>query len=401
MKKTGMKVAAFAAAALMGTMAFAGCNAGGDKDKYVYLGASGPLTGGAALYGVAVRNGAQLAVDEINAAGGLSNKVKFKFNMLDDEHNKDKAASNYSSLYDWGMQFSLGCVTSTPCLEFKEYAKNDKLFFLTPSATNDDVIKNYDGAYQMCFSDSGQGTGAALLVEELYPSDDSTIFAGAKLGALYKSDDAYSSGLFNNFWAEFSAEQKAAINVQTFTGATSTDFSTQANALKDCDFIFMPFYYEEASTFMAQAKGIVKNDAIYFGCDGFDGIDQQEGFDISTIPQEVSYLSHFNSGATEGVAGDFVRNYTAKYGATTLNQFGASAYDCVYALKDALNKAMKDDKELNVDGNLSVKQMSDILKGVFQSSDFSFSGVTGTDVTWGNDGSVSKSAVKYIVKNKS
>jgi branched-chain amino acid transport system substrate-binding protein len=147
---------------------------------------------------------------------------------------------------------------------------------------------------------------------------------------------------------------------------------------------------------MSQAKGVVKNSAVYFGCDGFDGIDQQEGFDISAIPQEVSYLSHFNSGATEGVAGEFVVNYTDEYGATTLNQFGASAYDCVYALKDALTQAAANGKTVN--GKVSIKQMSSILKEVFQSDTFSFSGVTGSNVTWNANGTVSKTPIKYIVK---
>ena len=383
-----MLCAAFAAVMAFAVTGCAGKSPTANNDKYV-IGASGPLTGGASLYGTGVKNGAQLAVDEINAAGGL-NGVLFDFVMTDDKHDTTKIANNYTSLYEKGMQVSLGCVTTAPCREFKEYAHTDNVFFMTPSATGDDVTE-YDDAYQMCFSDSGQGSASAVYVKEQIAAG---AFAVENIGILYKSDDPYSKGIYENFIKEFTDAEKAKMAVCAFVDGT-TDYSSFAEQLKSKTFIFIPTYTDAASTFMQQAKGVVANDAIYFGCDGFDGIDMLEGFDIKEIPQEVSYLSHFNSGATTGLAGEFVQKYTAKYGVATLNQFAASAYDCVYAIYGAMKQAVESGKEIPV--TISASDLCDILKDTFQSG-YTFTGVTGTNIRWSATGTVEKNADKYIVK---
>ena len=143
---------------------------------------------------------------------------------------------------------------------------------------------------------------------------------------------------------------------------------------------------------MTQAKGQVADDAIYYGCDGLDGIDSVVGFDIKTVPQEVSMLSHFNSKATEGKAKEFIDKYTAKFGKETLNQFGASAYDCVYAIYNAM-KAAGD--RINVD--MSASDICKVLSAEF-TGDFTFSGVTGTNIKWNSQGFVEKQAVRYTIK---
>lgn len=391
-----MKLACAALAAVMTMGVVVGCGASGknyaENNTEYYIGASGPLTGGAAVYGIAVKNSAQMAVDEINNAGGL-NGVKFKFVMTDDAHDATKVAANYANLYEGGMQVSLGCVTTKPCLEFKGYAKDDNVFSLTPSASGDDVAKDADNMFQMCFTDSGQGAEAAKFVKETYPDKD------VKLGVLYKAGDDYSQGLYENFVASLGDDWKSVMTVASFTDDNS--FDSQVQTLKDCNFLFMPIYYTPAKNFMLQAKGKVADDAIYFGCDGFDGIDSIEGFDIASIKQEVSMLSHFNSNATEGKAKEFVDKYNAKYTSEadrgTLNQFGAAAYDCVYAIYDAMKKAVDNGKE--IPANIAPSDLCEILKEVFHSSDFSVTGATGTNVKWNEDGTVDKVAVKYVIKN--
>ena len=394
-KKT-MKLACAALAAVMTMGVVVGCGASGknyaENNTEYYIGASGPLTGGAAVYGIAVKNSAQMAVDEINNAGGL-NGVKFKFVITDDAHDATKVAANYANLYEGGMQVSLGCVTTKPCLEFKGYAKDDNVFSLTPSASGDDVAKDADNMFQMCFTDSGQGEEAAKFVKDTYPDKD------VKLGVLYKAGDDYSQGLYENFVASLGDDWKSVMTVASFTDDNS--FDSQVQTLKDCNFLFMPIYYTPAKNFMLQAKGKVADNAIYFGCDGFDGIDSIEGFDISSIKQEVSMLSHFNSNATEGKAKEFVDKYNAKYTSEadrgTLNQFGAAAYDCVYAIFDAMKKAVDNGKE--IPANIAPSDLCEILKEVFHSSDFSVTGATGTNVKWNEDGTVNKVAVKYVIKN--
>lgn len=352
------------------------------KNTEYVIGLSGPLTGPAAIYGQGVKNAAELAVEEINAAGGL-NGVKFKLEVTDDMHDATKVATNYSSLLEKGMQVSLGCVTSAPGAEWTNLSKDDNVFFITPSASNDDIPK-YENGYQMCFADGNQGKAAAKYVSEN--------FGGQTIGVFYKSDDNYSNGIVEQFKENVSKDVKLVETVFTDAGATS--FDSQINELKDCKFIFMPIYYTPASIFMTQAKDVIAADAVYYGCDGFDGIDAIEGFDITTIPQQVSMLSHFNSNATEGKTSEFIKKYTDKYGKDTLTQFAASAYDCVYAIFQAMKEAKVDDV------TISASDLSDKLKETFQSG-FKFQNAVtggGDDVSWDENGYVNKAAIKFVIK---
>lgn len=389
MKKLFAKTLALSVALVMTTAMLFGCGQGAFSADTINIGASGPLTGGAAIYGTAVNNSAKLAINEINENGGLDG-IKFAWDMMDDVHEVANVANCYATLMDRGMQISLGTVTSAPCLTYKNLAKADNLFCMTPSATADDVTKDNDNMYQMCFADSGQGSGAAAYVEQNYPD--------ARVGVFYKSDDAYSTGIYNQFMKNYSKSNE--VIKTTFEKNTASSFTNQINTLliNGCDFIFMPIYYQEASVFMTQAQSTtLSKDVILFGCDGFDGIASYEGFDVNTIKQEISYLSHFDSSATTGKAGDFIAKYTATYGSDTLNQFGAAAYDCIYAIYNALKTAKANGKAVNA--SLSASQFCNIITEVLQ-GDFSFDGVTGSGITWNTDGTVSKTPVKYIVKEK-
>ena len=148
---------------------------------------------------------------------------------------------------------------------------------------------------------------------------------------------------------------------------------------------------------MFQAKDIVPADAVYYGCDGFDGIDNVEGFDITSIPQKVTMLSHFNSKATDGMAKEFIDKYVAKFGADTLNQFGASAYDCVYALYGAMKAAIDAGKEIPV--TISASDLCDILKEQFEGGYTVEKAVTGENITWESTGYVNKGAIQYVIKD--
>ena len=367
--------------------AFAACsgpvNYAENNTEFV-IGLSGPLTGGAAMYGIAVANAAQMAVDEINAAGGL-NGVKFKLVAMDDKHDATLISTNYSALYEGGMQVSLGTVTTAPGLEFKNLSADDNVFFLTPSASGDDIPTNPNG-YQMCFADGNQGKVAAEFVNANYK--------GQTIGAFYKSDEAYSKGIYDQFKANLDAS--ITVVETNFTDANTSDFSTQIDTLKNCGFIIMPTYYTPASLFMTQAKDILAADAVYYGCDGFDGIDNIDGFDITAIPQKVTMLSHFNSKATDGMAKEFIDKYVARFGADTLNQFGASAYDCVYAIYGAMKKAVDEGKDIPV--TISASDLCEILKEQFNGGYTLAKGVTGENIKWETTGYVNKGAIQYVIK---
>ena len=392
MKKAILKVLALCMCAAMLLCSLVAC--GDKKNDKIVIGLTGPLTGGASIYGIAVRNSAQMAVDEINEAGGL-NGIEFKLDMRDDEHKAENVANLYTGLVEDGMQVSLGTVTTKPGLEFKNLSKDDNVFFLTPSATGD-AIPEYDNGYQMCFADSNQGTAAAEFFNENY--------VGKKIGIFFKADDEYSKGINDNFKAAL--DDSFDVTEANFTGDAST-FDSQIATLKDCEIVFMPIYYTPASQFMTQAKSVDNSITTYYGCDGFDGIDAIEGFDITSIPQEISILSHFNSTATEGPAAEFIKKYNDKYDEAKepLNQFGAAAYDCVYAIYEALKVAVENGKEVTAE--TSASEMCDILTEVFNSDSFEFRGITGkcegnekSHISWSEDGTVVKEAIKYIVKEK-
>ena len=389
-----MKTVKILAAVLALTMClglFAGCQASqGGASGYTanntefVIGVSGPLTGGAAMYGEAVANSAQMAVDEINAAGGL-NGVMFKLVAMDDMHDASKIPTNYAALVEGGMQLSLGTVTTKPGMEFKNLSLEDNVFFLTPSASGDKIPENPNG-FQMCFADGNQGKVAAEFVNSK--------FSGQSIGIFYQSDDPYSKGIFDQFKENLDS---SVTTVETnFTEANTTDFASQIDTLKECKFIFMPIYYTPASLFMQQAKDILAADAVYYGCDGFDGIDNIDGFDITSIPQSVTMLSHFNSKATEGAAKEYIDKYTAKFPGAPLNQFGASAYDCVYALYGAMKKAADAGTQIPV--TISASDLCEILKGQFTGGYTMENAATGDKIGWEANGFVNKSAIQYVIK---
>ena len=382
MKSMFKKFAAvvLALAMVLSLAACGGSNYTSGNTEFV-IGVSGPLTGPAAVYGTAVKNSAQMAVDEINANGGL-NGVKFKLVATDDTHDATKVAANYASMLEGGMQVSLGAVTTAPGLEFTKLSAEDNVFFITPSASGDAIPAN-DNGFQMCFADGNQGKVAADYVNSLGLTE---------IGIFYKSDDAYSNGIYKQFKENLDSSIKTVEAV--FTDTNATDFSSQITTLKDCKFIFMPIYYEPATIFLTQAKNTIAADAVYYGCDGFDGLAGQFE-DFSVIPQEVSLLSHFDSNATDGAAGEFIKKYTDKFGTETLNQFGASAYDCVYAIYEAMKAAV--DAGTEIDVTISASDLCEILKEQF-TGDFTFSGVTGNNITWEDNGYVAKEAVKYTLK---
>ena len=397
MKFTKVLALVLACVMCLGVLASCGGDVNYAKDNTkIKIGASGPLTGGAAIYGIAVKNSAALAIKEINAAGGIFGDGSMFFDdlvMTDDKHDPTLVAANYASLYEGGVQITLGTVTTGPALEFKDLSHDDNVFVLTPSASGD-AVPEYDNAFQMCFADSNQGTASAQYFNANYQ--------GKKVGAFYKSDDEYSTGILAKFEEALDASFGTVTKAAFVEG--DSDFSQHVQNLKECDIIFMPIYYTPASQFMTAGIGTIKNDAIYYGCDGLDGVDSVKNFDINTIPQEVSYLSHFNSGATDGAAKTYINAYREEYGADApLNQFGAAAYDCVYAIRDALVAAKAAGKTFEV--NTSASDFCDILKDIFASDSFVFHGVTGapeadgkSNISWNSNGYVNKEAVKYIVK---
>ncbi len=343
----------------------------------IKIGATGPLSGGAAIYGQAARNGAQIAVDEINALGGL----QFELNYQDDEHDAEKAVNAYNTLKDWGMQVSLGSVTSTPGVATSVENNADRIFALTPSASAVAVTEGKDNVFQMCFADPNQGSASAVYISEQA--------LGTKVAVIYKNDDVYSTGIYETFAAKAAELGLEIVSTTTFTEDSQQDFSVQLTDAKDngADLIFLPMYYTPASLIFQQAKGMDYAPK-FFGVDGMDGILTLEGFDTS-LAEGVMLLTPFNADATDESTVAFVEKYQAAHGEVP-NQFAADAYDCVYAIYAAAQAG-------GISPDMSAEAMCDILVAQFTS--MSFDGLTGGGMTWGANGQVSKEPKGMVIQN--
>lgn len=365
------KVLAFVLALALAVCGLTACSAKkndgytSENTEYV-IGATGPLTGDASSYGISVQQGAQLAIEEINAAGGL-NGVNFRLDMRDDKADAGEAQRAYLSLYEAGMQVSLGSVTSASCEAFGTKAAEDGLFFITPSASAASVIETGDTAFRVCFGDPDQGTLAA---EELTSKFK-------KIGAIYDTSDPYSSGIYEAFKAKM-AELNVSYIEQSFDKENKRDFSTQVSALKDCDVIFLPIYYTEAGLIAktCAAKGC---DAVLFGCDGLDGVATQ--IDAS-VKNKVKYITPFDVNSTDAQVSKFVSAYKAKYN-TLPDQFAADGYDAVYVIYNAMKKAGVNDVKIDA------ASLGEIMVETVTASDFSYQGVTGK-MTWDASGACNK-----------
>ena len=383
--------AMFMAAAMVFTMAACGQKAdtpstpdadgsgdqsGAEVQTFV-LGSCGPLTGSAAIYGQAVVNGAELAVEEINASDST---VKFTFLKQDDEADGEKALNAYNTMMDEGVQVLVGPTTTGASLTVSDQTNADRTFMLTPSASSPDVTKDKDNVFQVCFTDPNQGTGAADYIAEN--------MTGAKVAVIYRNDDAYSQGIRDTFVKE--AADKGAFEVVyqgTFTNDTASDFSVQLAGAQNAgaDLVFLPIYYQPASIIFSQAKAMGYAPT-FFGVDGMDGILTMPGFDAS-LAEGLMLMTPFS--ATDEANQAFVDAYTAAYG-TEPNQFAADAYDGVYIVKAALEAA-------GCTADMSNEEICDALVSAMTS--LKFTGLTGTDMTWNAEGQVSKAPTAYVVKD--
>ena len=355
------------------------------------LGNIGPLTGGAAIYGNATKNGAQLAVDEINAAGG---SIQFEHNCQDDEHDPEKSVNAYNNLKDWGLQVLVGPTTTNPCVAVSAETNSDNVFELTPSASSNDVIGGQedadgnvttarkDNVFQMCFTDPNQGTASAQYLAKKQ--------LGTKIAVIYNNSDAYSAGVYKKFEAEAANQGLQIVSTSTFTDDNATDFSVQLNDAKNngADLVFLPIYYTPAALILTQANGMGYAPD-FFGCDGMDGILTVEGFDTK-LAEGLMLLTPFVATATDEKTSAFTKAYKDAYGDDPI-QFAADAYDCVYVIKELLEKT-------GCTPDMSASDICDKLKAAIVDG-YTYSGLTGENVTWKETGEVSKEPKGMVIKD--
>lgn len=354
-------------------------DAGNSGATVFKIGGIGPLTGGAAAYGDAVNKGAQIAVDEINAAGGI-NGYQIEFRMEDDTHDAETALNAYNTLKDWGMQMLVGTVTSNPCIAVEGVAVEDNMFLLTPSGTAVECISGAN-AFRLCFSDPTQGTKSAEFI--------GTNKIASKVAIIYDSSDAYSAGIRDAFKKEAEKQGITIVADEAFTADSKTNFEVQLKKAKDsgAELLFLPIYYQEASLILKQAKDMGYAPKV-FGCDGLDGLLGVENLDAS-LCEGVMFLTPFTPTAEDAATQSFVKAYAEKFNNEVPIQFAADAYDAVYAVKAAAEAA-------NVTPDMSVSDICDALAGAM--TGITLPGLTG-EITWDESGEPSKEPKAVIIKD--
>jgi branched-chain amino acid transport system substrate-binding protein len=344
------------------------------------IGGIGPLTGGTAIYGVAVQRGAQIAVDEINAAGGI-NGAQIEFNYQDDEGDAEKAVNAYNTLKDWGMQVLVGTVTSTPCIAVAAKTEEDNIFQITPSGSAPECITP-DNAFRVCFADPDQGTKSAKYIGENG--------LATKVAVIYDSSDTYSTGIYEAFATEAANQGIEIVATGTFTADNKTDFSVQLQQAQTAgaELVFLPIYYTEASLILTQANKM-GFETQFLGGDGLDGVLDVENFDTS-LAEGVMLLTPFTATSEDELTTNFVSKYQEAYGEIP-NQFAADAYDAIYAIKAAAEQS-------GVTADMSASDICESLKTGITS--ITLEGLTGT-ITWDASGAPEKEPIGVIIEDGS
>ena len=343
------------------------------------IGGIGPITGAAGAYGEAVKNGTELAINEINEAGGI-NGYQVAFNFQDDENDPEKAINAYNTLKDWNMQMLLGTVTSKPCIAVVAETTADNLFQLTPSGSAVESISG-DNAFRVCYSDPDQGRASAQYIGEHK--------LATKIAIIYDSSSEYSDGIRESFVAEAPNQGLEVVASEAFTSDNNTDFSVQLDKAKEsgADLVFLPIYYTEASLILTQANSMGYAPT-FFGCDGLDGLLAVKNFDTK-LADGVMLLTPFAADADDEKTQAFVSAYKEAYGDTP-NQFAADTYDAIYIMKAAAEKA-------GVTADMSVSDICDAMKTAM--TEISYDGLTGEGMTWTADGEPDKAPKAVVIKD--
>ena len=343
------------------------------------IGGIGPLTGSNAVYGMAAMNGSQIAVDEINAAGGI-NGMTVELNFQDEETDSEKSVNAYNALKDWGVQVLDGCVTSACSIAVSAKTAEDNIFQLTPSGSAVECVAN-PNSFRVCFSDPNQGAASAQYIGEHG--------LATKVAVIYDSSDVYSSGIYEKFVAEAESQSFEVVTAGAFTADNKTDFSVQLQQAKDAgaDLVFLPIYYNEAALILKQAADM-GFEVKFFGCDGLDGILGVKNFDAS-LTEGVMLLTPFAADATDDLTVQFVTTYEEKFNETP-NQFAADGYDAIYTIKAAAEKA-------GITADMSNEEICAAMQTAM--TEITVDGLTGEGITWDASGEPTKEPKAVVIKD--
>lgn len=346
MRKIMKKTVAVALAAVMAiSMAACGSNSSKDSNTLV-IGSMGPITGANAVYGTSVKNGAQIAVDEINQNGldgeklGVTLQLKFE----DDQADAQAAANAYFRLLSEGMDVLLGATTSGACQIVNKLSERDNLLMVTPSGSAEDIT-GPDNVYRICFTDPSQGTKIAELLSDT--------LGYQKVALLYDISSDYGKGIHDQFVKDAKEKGLQIVADQSFNSGDK-DFNTQLTTIKssNADVIFIPGYYQDVAFILTQANQLgVK--IPFVGSDGWDGVTNQLGNNAKVADGSIFLSPFFSADTTENVK-NFVDAYQENFNSVP-DQFAADAYDGVYAIAKAYQLAQSMDSEKLIEAMKNVE----------------------------------------------
>ena len=331
------KLLAMLLVALMAVSAFAcAAPAGPAPDAPVLIGSIGPLTGSLAAYGNAVKNGIEMAVEEINAGGGVLGGRPLKVvSYMDDKADSTESANAFNKLVSDGVKAVIGSITSGVTAGLGTLAGQQKMLLLTPTATADTITEGLPTVFRACYSDDFQGRTGAKVAKSL---------GASKVAVLYASGDAYSAGLYESFKAGAAEEGLTIVATESSSSTTDTDYTAQLTNIiaSGAEVIFAPYYYDSIGPYIVPQARQLGYTGAFVGADGFDGTPATMLEDKS-LYENCYFTNHYAQDDPSEKVQKFVSAYISRYGEENLNALAALGYDAVFMLRDAINKAGSDD----------------------------------------------------------
>lgn len=331
--KKGIKNVLLGTAVVSAMMMAASCS--GKKNDTIKIGGIAPLSGGVAVYGTECKNGIDLAVEEINAAGGI-NGQKIEFICEDDEGDSAKSVNAYKKLVTKDrVKVIIGSLTSGCTMAITNLAQAQKVVQIAPAATAVAITDAGNYVFRACYTDPFQGKiGGKFAYENL----------GTKKAAiLYDIGNDYSVGLTDNFTAEYTSMGGSIVSKESYSTGDK-DFNAQLTKIKAAnpEVIYLPDYYGTVALIAKQLRAQGINVPIV-GADGWDGLTDNAGDEVLN----GYYSNHYSENSSSAAVQTFVKSFKAKYNKAP-NSFAALGYDCVYMLRDAIKASGSTDDSAKI-----------------------------------------------------
>lgn len=298
-----------------------GCAKKGSSD--VVIGGVFPLSGNVAVYGVECKNGVDLAIEEINASGGINGK-KVVLISEDDEGNPDKTVVAFKKLTTRdGVGIVIGSLTSGCTNAITALSQAKKVVQMAPAATAPEITNAGNYIFRACFIDPFQGTVGGKFAADTLKAKRAAI--------LYDLGNDYSVGLYENFVKAFEGDGREIVAVDSYATGDK-NFNAQLTKIKNAnpDVVYLPDYYATVALIAKQLRAQGINTPIV-GADGWDGLMAVAGDEVLN----GFYSNHYSADSTEPVVQKFVASFKEKYNKEP-NSFAALGYDCVYLIRDAM-----------------------------------------------------------------